>query len=143
MKKVFIFLMFVLCGFITNAQDINLSDVYDYANKVDMPNSDRQLLMPMVIGSFEGNSEIVFNNATKLSNIGYAIGDYFLGWCYEGGECVPLNLKKAQEFFYKAANHKQPFNWAYRSLGFSYLDGDSGTKDYKEALNGSARRQKK
>ena len=127
-------MMIAFCGFTIEAKDINLSDVYNYANKVNMPTSDRELLIPMVIGSFEGNAEIVYNNASKLSSKGYAIGDYFLGWCYEGGENVPLDLKKAQEYFYKAATHKDPFNWAYRSLGFSFYDGDYISEDYKEAL---------
>lgn len=134
MKKTLILIMMTFCGFTFEAQNINLTDVYNYANKVNMPNSDRELLIPMVIGSFEGNPEIVYNNASKLSNKGYSIGDYFLGWCYEGGENVPFDLKKAQEYFHKATTNKNPFNWAYRGLGFSYYNGDSGAKDYREAL---------
>lgn len=134
MKKVITYLILVLGIISSNAQDLDLSDVFDYARKVGMSDADRQLLMPMVIGSFEGNSKIVYENASKLSDKGYSIGDYFLGWCYEGGENVSINFKKAQEYFNKAATHAFPFNWAYRSLGFSYFDGYNGNQDYKEAL---------
>lgn len=134
MKKDILIIILAFCAFAIEAQDIDLTDVYNYANKAKMPDDERELLWPMVIGSCEGNSEIVYNIATRLSNKGYSIGDYFLGWCYEGGENVPLDLKKAQYYFYKAATNINPFNWTYRSLGFSFYEGYSGSEDYEEAL---------
>lgn len=76
---------------------------------------------------------IVFSRATELSNSGYSIGDYGLGWCYEGGEGVPFDQHKAFAYFNKAANAKIPFPLAYRSLGYSYSNGDGIAKDTYEA----------
>ncbi len=77
--------------------------------------------------------EIVFANSMELSNAGFAIGDYGLGWCYEGGEGTAFDNDKAFRFFLKAATATIPFDLAYRSLGYHYSNGDGVEKDLAQA----------
>lgn len=73
--------------------------------------------------------------ATELSKAGYAIGDYWIGWCYEGGEGTNFNPELAVKYFLKAANAKIPFPFAFRSLGYAYGNGDGVQRNMQTALD--------
>lgn len=71
--------------------------------------------------------------AKQLSSKGYSIGDYWLGWCYEGGEGVNMDYDKAFYYFHKAANHRNPFPYALEKLGSYYYSGAGVPQNYNEA----------
>lgn len=81
----------------------------------------------------QNQPEIVFTISTELSQAGYAIGDYGLGWCYEGGEGTSFDQDKAFQCFSKAATADVPFDLAYRSLGYHYSNGDGVKKNLSQA----------
>lgn len=73
--------------------------------------------------------------AKQLSDKGYSIGDYWLGWCYEGGESVDMDLDKAFYYFHKAANHRNPFPYSLERVGSYYYSGTVVKKDYDKAFH--------
>lgn len=89
--------------------------------------------MALNIFLMQDNPSKVLSCSRELSSAGYAIGDYGLGWCYEGGEGVAFDQEKAFKYFQKAATAKVPFPLAYRSLGYHYSNGDGTIKNEKEA----------
>lgn len=116
-------------------------DVLPYIKYAHANKEDKELIKSLMKaaarnmgGAGRNDAKEIYNKALILSKKGYAIGDYWIGWCYEGAEGVPLDLKKSHEYFYKAATHKIPFNWAYRNLGLSYFEGYLGDVDFQKAL---------
>lgn len=81
------------------------------------------------------NPKKLLELAKDLSKAGYSIGDYWIGWCYEGGEGVNFNPELGVNYFKKAANAKIPFPFAFRSLGYAYGNGNGVTKNLATALN--------
>lgn len=82
----------------------------------------------------DGNKTILFSSAKTLSEKGYSIGDFLLGWCYEGGEGCKFDPSLAFEYFSKAAKSSIPFPWSFRSLGECYFYGQGTPEDYNQAL---------
>lgn len=62
---------------------------------------------------------------------GSAKAHYKLGWCYEYGNGVELNIEKAIEWYQKAA--KQGYTEAQCHLGFCYYRGRGIKQNYAEA----------
>ncbi|ROT03528.1 sel1 repeat family protein [Muribaculaceae bacterium Isolate-104 (HZI)] len=85
------------------------------------------------LGTLVRQPQKLIASATQLSNKGYAIGDYWLGWCYEGGEGIEMNYDKAFYYFQKAANHRNPFPYALEKLGSYYYSGTGVPQNYNEA----------
>lgn len=108
-----------------------LKDLADYVSRSGL--KDDGLNKAIDIFMKQDQPEIVFANSKELSNAGFAIGDYGLGWCYEGGEGTAFDQNNAFKFFQKAATAAVPFELAYRSLGYHYSNGDGVEKNLTQA----------
>lgn len=71
--------------------------------------------------------------AKQLSDKGYSIGDFWLGWCYEGGEGVPMDYNEAFRYFHKAVTNRTPFPYAMEKIGSYYYSGVGVNKNDDEA----------
>lgn len=109
-----------------------LKDLADYVSRSGLKDDDLNKAIDIFMK--QDQPEIVFANSKELSNAGFAIGDYGLGWCYEGGEGTAFDQNNAFKFFQKAANAAIPFDLAYRSLGYHYSNGDGVGKDLTQAF---------
>lgn len=137
--KNYLYFLFVialcLSNFNTSYADGIDDDIYGYLKSkphfIDQENVN--LVSKMVnIMLQDGDKQTLFSCAKQLSNKGYSIGDYFLGYCYEGGEGCEFNPELAFKYFMKAATAEIPFCWAYRSLGYCYRQGNGTPVDHKE-----------
>lgn len=82
----------------------------------------------------EGDKDLLFSIAKTLSNKDLSIGHWLMGWCYEAGEGCKFDHSLAFQYHTKAANAKNPFSWAFKSLADCYYYGFGTDKDYKQAL---------
>jgi len=56
-------------------------------------------------GVFEKNEELAFRYAERAASSGLGTAEFALGYFYEIGMYVPVNLKEAQQWYAKAAAH--------------------------------------
>jgi TPR repeat protein len=73
-----------------------------------------------------------YNLMRSLAKKGFARAQYSLGFMYEKGKGVDLNLKKAKKWFKLAA--QQGISKAQYRLGLIYRNGKGGEKNYSKAI---------
>jgi TPR repeat protein len=73
-----------------------------------------------------------YNLMRSLAKKGFARAQYSLGFMYEKGKGVDLNLKKAKKWFKLAA--QQGISKAQYRLGLIYRNGKVGEKNYSKAM---------
>jgi len=56
-------------------------------------------------GTFEKNEELAFTYAQRAAQSGLATAEFALGYFYEIGIFVPVDMKKSRSWYEKAANH--------------------------------------
>lgn len=141
MKKYLLNILFVivLClgNYNTSYADGIDDDIKGYLNsKPHFIDQENVNLISKIINVMlqDGDKQILFSCAQQLSNKGYSIGDYFLGYCYEGGEGCEFNPDLSFQYFKKAATAEIPFCWAYRSMGYCYLYGNGTSVNNNEAF---------
>lgn len=139
MKKYLLNILLVIaicfCNSNTSYADGLNDDIKAYfTSKPHFMDQEGAKLVSTLISTFlkNGNKRVLFSCAQQLSNKGYSIGDYFLGYCYEGGEGCDVNPDLCFHYFKKAATAEVPFCWAYRSLGYCYLYGNGTAIDNNE-----------
>lgn len=108
-------------------------DLAKYYSKVNIDN-ETKAIVDECFRNMATNATIVFANAQKISKKGYSIGDYLLGWCYEGGEGTDYNPQQSVVFFLKAANAHIPFPYAYQALGVHYYQAIGVPRDVKKSF---------
>lgn len=134
MKKIFAFILILFQCISTALCDTFDDDIMAYirASKMNQATAD---VVSRFCNNFGpgGDMSIVFACAQQLSNQGYSIGDWLLGWCYEAGEGCKFDPQKAFECHKKAATARVPFAWAYRALADCYIFGVGTERDIKQA----------
>ena len=110
-------------------------DLIAYFNRCNIDQSSGNMALTASVNMEpNGNKDILFSYAKSVSEKGYSIGDYFLGWCYEGGEGCKFDQSLAFNYFSKAAKSSIPFPWSFMSLGECYFYGIGTPIDYKQAM---------
>lgn len=56
-------------------------------------------------GVFEKNEEVAFSYARRAASNGFATAEFAMGYFYEIGMYVPVDLKEAREWYGKASDH--------------------------------------
>lgn len=56
-------------------------------------------------GVFEKNEELAFSYARRAASSGFATAEFAMGYFYEIGMYVPVDLKEAREWYGKASDH--------------------------------------
>lgn len=56
-------------------------------------------------GVFEKNEEVAFSYARRAASNGFATAEFAMGYFYEIGMYVPVDLKEAREWYSKASDH--------------------------------------
>ena len=144
MKKILIALLLILfCNLSIHAKGYSsieelLKDEFntefaDYMRQANFTNEDNEIALE--IYTLRGNPEKLIPLAKKLSNKGYSLGDYWLGWCYEGGDGVGMDFEQAFKYFFKAAKNQVPFPYALERVGSYYYSGEGVNKNLTEAYN--------
>lgn len=108
-------------------------DFTEYYAKVNI-DKETKALVDESLRNMANNATIVFANAQKISQKGYSIGDYLLGWCYEGGEGTQYNPQKSVDYFLKAANASIPFPYSYQALGAHYYQAIGVNQDVNKSF---------
>lgn len=141
MKKIHILIIFQLLfvasfakGF-SSIEDL-LKDEFntefaDYMRDANFSNKDKEIALE--IYTLRGKPNKLIPLAKLLSNKGYSLGDYWLGWCYEGGEGVGMDFGQAFKYFLKAAQNTVPFPYALERVGSYYYSGEGGEKNLIES----------
>lgn len=116
-KSIFIFVCVLLASMSVKAQDINVTDFINYSKSAHMTQEATNQMWEAMDGFFSAQPTKTYTYGKALSDKGYAVGDFFLGWCYEGGEGgASRNDKESVRYFKKAATASVPFPWAYQYL---------------------------
>lgn len=116
MKKYLLNILFVivLClgNYNTSYADGIDDDIKGYLNsKPHFIDQENVNLISKIINVMlqDGDKQILFSCAQQLSNKGYSIGDYFLGYCYEGGEGCEFNPDLSFQYFKRLQQQKSHF----------------------------------
>lgn len=131
---------FCFCNHSNSLAETYIDDFLHYFNSnvtksksFDIPSFDMATKAWELSGStLDNDKKTIFKIAKDLSDKGYSLGDWFLGWCYEGGEGCEFNPDLAFNYFMKAATAEIPFCWAYRSLAYCYMYGNGTAIDNNE-----------
>lgn len=112
------------------------ADFANYGRNANMSTEDCACMQEAFSGiAYPDEANKTLEQGKVLSQKGYAVGYYFLGWCYEAGEGgAPVDKKEAMKCFMKAVNAEIPFSWAYISLSSHYFYGDGVAVDYQKAF---------
>lgn len=105
----------------------------DYMRQANFTNDDKEIALE--IYTLRGKPEKLIPLAKQLSNKGYSLGDYWLGWCYEGGDGVGMDFQQAFKYFLKAAKNPVPFPYALERVGSYYYSGEGVERNLSEAYN--------
>lgn len=134
-KSIFIFVCVLLASMSVKAQDINVTDFINYSKSAHMPQEATNQMWEAMDGFFSAQPAKTYTYGKALSDKGYAVGDFFLGWCYEGGEGgASRNDKESVRYFKKAATASVPFPWAYQYLAAHYNTGVGVSEDPQMAF---------
>lgn len=105
-----------------------------YFNCINATSEDENLILDLL---YSREPSKIYSLSKVLSDKGYSIGYYWLGWCYEGGEGVKMDLNKAFECFYKAATCSCPFEFSYDKIASYYYEGWGIQKDLHKSYEWS------
>lgn len=136
MRRILVFFVLMLTtSMCVNAQDFDVSDYVNYMRDANMSEEAQSVMWEGLGGMTHRQANKTFAAGKSLSQSGYAVGDYFLGWCYEAGEGgATVDAKESVRYFMKATNASVPFPLAYQALGIHYSYGAGVNKDDTKAF---------
>ena len=126
----------LLCLIISVIMSLSIFAQEDFSVYFSKSNIDNETINLVIeaLRNMSDNKSIVFINAQKISQKGFSVGDFLLGWCYEGGEGTNYDPQKAVVHFLKAANANVPFPLAYQNLGAHYYQAIGVSQDVEKSF---------